>query len=152
MRKSAAQRFMDKVTPEPNSGCWLWTARVNHKGYGNFVSRPFWLAHRYSYATYRGPIPDGLKVLHKCDIPSCVNPDHLFLGTDLDNARDRDAKGRLGPRHGSFNGRAKLSDQKVLAIRSDSRKNVDIAREYDVSPAMIGYIKRGKHWSHVNAV
>jgi hypothetical protein len=86
---------MDKVSPEPNTGCWLWLgAPVDWKGYGRFYrDGAAVLAHRAAWGLFRGE-PADLRVLHKCDNPACVNPDHLFLGTQLDNIRDRDAKGR----------------------------------------------------------
>lgn len=76
--------------------CWPWTGCVHPKGYGRFVNekaKADW-AHRCAWRLWRGEIPKGLLVLHKCDNPGCINPDHLYLGTDADNARDRDARGR----------------------------------------------------------
>lgn len=82
-------RFEEKFIPVPEAGCWIWTAATNSMGYGRMVfNGPARLAHRISYQLYRGPIPDGMCVCHKCDTPLCVNPDHLFLGTFSDNARD----------------------------------------------------------------
>lgn len=89
------QRRLLRKTITNRNGCWIWQAATTSKGYGSF-----WLngrqerAHRASYTLFRGPIPDGLRVLHHCDTPACVNPEHLYLGTDLDNARDRDQRAR----------------------------------------------------------
>lgn len=85
-----------KVEPEPNSGCWLWAASLRPvSGYGQLrIGASVKFAHRVSYALHRGPIPAGLFVCHHCDTPSCVNPDHLFLGTAKDNAQDSLRKGR----------------------------------------------------------
>ncbi len=81
--------------PEPNTGCWLWTAGMRLNGYGQVkIRRVNQLAHRVSYQVHVGPMPEGMCVCHKCDVPCCVNPDHLFLGTQADNMRDRDRKGR----------------------------------------------------------
>jgi hypothetical protein len=97
-----AIRFWSKVRITPE--CWLWTARHTRKGYGMFKQGSLdRLAHRVAWEEVNGPIPPGLCVLHKCDNPPCVRPDHLFLGTQADNIADRDAKGRQarGDRNGS---------------------------------------------------
>lgn len=91
------ERFEAKCMPEPNSGCWLWLSTVTRKGYGMFRlhrSEQRQRANRLAYAIYRGPIPAGMMVLHRCDNPGCVNPDHLFLGTAADNTNDMIGKGR----------------------------------------------------------
>lgn len=88
------ERFHDKYIPEPNSGCWLWIANANRTGYGCLSDSKQRLAHRISWEIHRGPIPEGLYVLHKCDVPICVNPEHLFLGTHQDNMDDMVRKGR----------------------------------------------------------
>ncbi len=93
-------RFESKIYPEPNSGCWLWDGGIGRGGYGRFaVGRKTLRAHRVSYELHVGAVPrgeghHGTCVLHKCDNPPCVNPAHLFLGTNSDNTADRHAKGR----------------------------------------------------------
>lgn len=107
--------------PEPNSGCWIWLGqiRANPAGlaYGRLTignrfdgSRRTVSAHRYSYETYKGPIPDGLYACHHCDVSLCVNPDHLFAGTQRENMCDAYRKGRVDPPHNN----RKLSREMVL--------------------------------------
>lgn len=87
------ERFWEKV--KKTSECWLWTAAVDRKGYGRIGLGPDLLgAHRYSWELAYGPIPDGMAVLHHCDNPLCVRPEHLWLGTIADNNRDMIKKGR----------------------------------------------------------
>ncbi len=89
-------RFNDKWMPEPNSGCWLWMGNTGRQGYGEIKIRcKSFLAHRVSWELINGPIPKGLKVCHHCDTPACVNPDHLFLGTQNDNINDAISKNRI---------------------------------------------------------
>lgn len=121
---SLAARFATKFTPEPMSGCWLWTAALDHNGYGLIGSGgkhgTNLQAHRVSWELHCGPIPDGQCVLHRCDTPSCVNPDHLFLGTQIENLLDMTQKGRRAPMpvtDGEANGRAKLTEADVFKIR-----------------------------------
>ncbi len=94
-------RFDSKWTPEPLSGCWLWTgSERNDDGYGElWVNGRMRRAHRIAFELYKSPIPNGMMVLHSCDTPLCVNPAHLFLGTNSDNIKDSYAKGRSKP-HG----------------------------------------------------
>jgi len=136
--------------------CWLWLGRCSQNGYGRFQSSRASgkqavasTSHRFSWLYTNGPIPDGLRVLHKCDNRICVRPDHLFLGTDLDNARDRASKGRNGNLKGSRNGQSKLIEDEVRAIKTDSRIADEIAADYKVSPATIRGIKLGYNWKHV---
>ena len=89
------QRFEKFVTPEPNTGCWLWAGATTKAGYGQFgVGSKVIYAHRLALELAGQVIPDGMCVCHRCDTPACVNPEHLFVGSHADNARDRDIKGR----------------------------------------------------------
>lgn len=97
--KTLSQRFAEKVTPEPNTGCHLWTAALNNKGYGVLGiggrGDGVMYAHRYALQQRLGrELSDGECALHRCDNPCCVNPAHLFVGTMADNTRDMVAKGR----------------------------------------------------------
>lgn len=148
--------------PEPNSGCLLWIGHVSQKGYGQFHRSGKQIsAHRTAYEIFVGPIPDGLLVCHRCDTPSCINPDHLFVGTPSDNIRDMIQKGRgkgknpragkswNGARRGERNPRAKISEEQVLTIRADPRPQSVIAAEYGISQSAISRIKRRQDWSHL---
>ena len=76
------KHWTERCAPEPNTGCWLWLGPVDERGYGKINAQGYYLAHRLAYAETNGPIPEGLLVLHKCDVPSCINPDHLYVGDD----------------------------------------------------------------------
>lgn len=143
---SVFDRFDAKWTPEPFSGCWLWTAGIVGKGYGHFDSGR---AHRFSWERRYGAIPNGLMVCHKCDTPSCVNPEHLFLGTALDNVRDCIQKGREAK--GEKQGAAKLTESDVILILelANTTGNKALARRFGVSPSAIRFIIQRKTWKHV---
>lgn len=116
MRKSVQERFWEKVTRNGKE-CWTWTAALRG-GYGVFFDgKKMRQAHQVSWEFTNGYIPDGLFVLHKCDNPPCVNPDHLFLGTQVDNIRDRDNKGRA-PR--GENHYTHVRGESVWTIREDA--------------------------------
>jgi hypothetical protein len=103
MRQTVEQRFL-KAVRKDKSGCWLWQNFCYRNGYGEFyMSSGKHLAHRASYTLFKGKIPDGLCVLHRCDVRNCVNPDHLWLGTVKENQVDMAKKGRsaIGDRNGS---------------------------------------------------
>ena len=131
------------VTP----GCWLWTGLKNRQQYGEFAYGDDVLAHRVSYTFYIGSIPAGQCILHRCDNPSCVNPDHLSTGTRADNLADMTTKGRRV--RGTSHGMAKLSEAAVLSIRSDPRPSRVIAAEHRVSRATISLIRARKTWAHL---
>ena len=96
-KKTIKDRFNDSYIPVTETGCWIWTGALNrHRGYGRLRFKDKEIkAHRYSWELHNGPIPDGLQVLHKCDTPACVNPDHLWLGTHKENMHDCIKKGRF---------------------------------------------------------
>lgn len=131
-------KFFDKhVSPEPNSGCWLWDGSINSDGYGNIGRNKITQkAHRYVFEKTFGKLEKGLCVCHKCDVPSCVNPDHLFAGTHTDNMRDRAKKGK--------NNFMKLSINEFKEIIADNRMQSVIAKEYGVSRSLVSMIKSGK--------
>lgn len=116
-KKPRLWMFMEKVV-FGMSQCWYWRGGLDSGGYGT-VSGAENKAHRRAWRLFRGPIPPGLKVLHKCDVRSCVNPDHLFLGTQLDNVHDMVAKGRdrHTPMFGERNPMARLTLERVEQIR-----------------------------------
>lgn len=151
-REDPIPNFMDKWIPEPFSGCWLWTGAITKSGYGRFaINRKSQVASRASWLLFKGNIPDGLFVLHRCDTPACVNPDHLFLGTVRDNNRDCISKGRANPRGGIWqkgeeHHLCKLKTFQVLEIRNDPRKSQDIAKAYGVKPVTVRAIKQKRIW------
>ncbi len=146
------ERFASNFFIEPNSGCWLWTGSINKAGYGLMRYDSGILAHRYSWQTHNSQIPKGLCVLHKCDTPSCVNPNHLFIGTQLENLADMRRKGRAsGPkigRHGEKSPTAKLTASQVAEIRKSSGSQRALAAKYGVCQQNICDILRGRRWSH----
>lgn len=157
VRPSLAQRLEAKT--EKTEGCWRWLGFKDQAGYGRIglatdKGKRSIQAQRASWAVYRGPIPQGAHVLHRCDNPECTNPEHLFLGSNLDNIRDRIAKGRSrsGDQRGEHNGNAKLTVEQVAAIRADARASSAIAVDYGMSRTMIKYIKAGAFWKDADAL
>lgn len=152
------ERFLARFTKDSTTGCWNWTGTRGRTGYGRLtIGKQAFLAHRLSYEMFCAPIPDGMCVLHHCDNPSCVNPGHLFLGTQADNIADmvtkrRHAKGHIVAHVGTANFKAKLTESDVIAIRSDYiSSGPELARRFGVSNVQISNIRRGKSWSHVQA-
>jgi len=139
--------------PEPNSGCTLWLAAVDSNGYGRVwepgIGRML-AAHRVAYEHKFGPIPQGMAACHKCDVPACVNPDHIFVGTHHDNMRDMVAKGRArGGVSGARNGNAKLTEEQVIEIVTDGGSNADMAARFSIVESAIWAIRNGHRWKHV---
>lgn len=153
MRKTRdpIERFAEKYVETP-CGCWEWQAGKKSNGYGQFtLNGKEERAHRASYKLFAGPIPDGQQVLHKCDNPACVNPDHLFLGSVQDNMRDKVCKSRQqkGLTHPSCD----LTENEVLEIKrmllSSEVMQKDIAAKFNVSQSTVSYIKHGKRFAEV---
>lgn len=142
-------RFWSKVSISRQ--CWLWTAYKDAEGYGHIRHNDrMRFSHHIAWLLWRGPIPDGMKVCHSCDNPSCVNPEHLFLGTQQDNMIDCTKKGRHGDVSGERNGRARLTYEQVEQIRrSYTGRYGELtywATKFNVSIGAIRYAALGKTW------
>lgn len=147
------ERFWSKVKRNPSTLCWEWMASRHPRGYGQFgVQGRSVKAHRYAYETQVGPIPSGMVVMHTCDNPPCVNPSHLRLGTQGDNARDMLAKGRRAPTFGERNTKAKLSQSDVDQIRARhaaGEANMrQLGDEYGVSDKTVWKLIHRLSWNH----
>ena len=143
-------RYWEKVDVRSPDECWMWQARTNSAGYGQLALKPRTVrAHRLAWELANGPIPDGLCVLHRCDRPGCQNPAHLFLGTDADNHRDMEEKGRIA--RGAKNGSAKLTREEVREIRklyaTGRHSQRTLARQFSISPAHLCDIVNKKRWA-----
>lgn len=149
-RPSLQERFYNKV--KKTQSCWLWVGTKNGRGYGVIGDGgKLLLAHRVSYRLFNGDLLIGLCVLHKCDNTSCVNPDHLWLGSQRENMRDKCLKGRACGSKGVRNGRAKLNENLVKEIRrlykTQEFSHTGLAEVFNVSKATIYYITNNINWT-----
>lgn len=139
----------DNCIPEPNSGCWLWTAGLTGAGYGAFErDKKMYLAHRVSFQLFHDTeIPKGLFIRHSCDVRACVNPGHLLPGTQADNVHDAVLRNRVS--HGSGIWTAKLKKEQIPEIRAllmERKTCVEIAWGFGVDPSLVSLIKHNKIW------
>lgn len=145
------QRLMNNIYKNPKNGCWEWLGYKMRFGHGKIGYRDkVYLTHRLSYEIYIGPIPKNMNVCHKCDNPSCINPDHLFLGTQLENIEDCVKKNRhfvIPAMNGENNPLAKLTNQQANEIRirlNNGERGIDLAKCYNVSAHIVSRIRKNK--------
>lgn len=158
----ALKRFWSKVEIKPDNECWIWRGKLDKSGYGEFYfpyrEGKHTRAHQVSWIIHFGLFEDKMSVCHICDNPSCVNPNHLFVGTQADNNADRDRKGRRRsrflygkdhPQHGTNSKFHKLSENDVRKIRELRGKQTlrETAEMFGVSHGLISNIYQGRKWS-----
>ena len=136
---------------ERDNGCWEWQKGKNDRGYGEVSINGISLyVHRFAWELLNGEIPGGMCILHKCDNPSCINPDHLFIGTQLDNVRDMLSKGRASPppvHRGTKNNKAVLCEWKVRYIRASDLSQRAIARMFGIGKTTVAHVQCGRTWA-----
>ena len=161
--KQVIDRVLDRVVRIPFSGCWIFTGATNEFGYGIVGTggrgSPNDRAHRITYRHFCGDIPAGMFVCHECDVPSCCNPNHLFLGTNQDNVNDMVRKKRNSPPPrnphvvGSVHPGSKLTEQQVLLIRDAYAKGISTQQQladfYGVVRQTISKVVNNKRFKHV---
>ena len=160
--KTSEERFHLSYKRD-KSGCWIWQGKSRSGScrlYGRIkVNGKAVIAHRYAWELYNGEIPDRALVLHKCDNPECVNPSHLFLGTQQDNMNDKVSKNRQAKGDsfknrpapiGEINGNSKITETQAKNIFLDTRSQKKIATEYGITQAAVSSIKSLKTWRKVN--
>lgn len=149
MEKLLRQRFVDE------DGCWIWTGgKATHGGYGKTgaggIGGATLLVHRVAYEIFEGPVPEGQKVLHKCDKPACFRPSCLFAGSQQDNMVDMINKGRNRSSARPGEARNKLTTENVRSILHDDRSTVAIATQHGIHRTTVSHIKNGRRWSHIH--
>lgn len=148
------REFLEELAVKDDSGCWLWPRAITKNGYAVLRigkgSGKLWLLHRLAWELWNGPIPNGLWVLHRCDVRRCYNHEHLFLGTQQDNNKDRDTKGRVC--HGEKHADAILTTEQVVEIRrrhKEGETKCDLGDVFGISRQGIHDVVKRRNWKHV---
>lgn len=151
-------------------GCWGWNGVLHNTGYGKFTlpDGTYIFAHRFAHEEFIGPIPDGMFVLHKCDNPTCTNPEHLYAGTCKDNSRDCWTRGRASPPprypgkkplaellaekrvRGEEHHSSKLTEDNVITILLSGERGAVLARRFGVARSLVSAIRKRKVWKHLS--
>jgi hypothetical protein len=149
--RPVSNRLTEKVNKDPISNCHLWTAHINNRGYGVIkVNGKMKLAHRVSLEIHLNTIiPNDKLVLHSCDTPSCINPEHLRIGSHKENANDKYERNRGHHPSGSNHGRATLNEKQVKEIRRSKLLQKELAKIYHTSQSNIDLIKRRVTWKKI---
>ena len=163
--ESACSRFEERyekidAVESIDGKCWEWTHSQHPYGYGRISVKGSWkLAHRFSWIKYNGEIPENKQINHRCHNELCVNPEHLYLGTQKDNVLDAVERGNFkdretGDTHGEINGKSKISKDDVKRIRKEYEETdktyFQLADAFGISYAQIGRIVRRERWSHID--
>jgi hypothetical protein len=152
--KSAEEKFFDYIDKDEATGCWNWIGGKDKNGYGIISvylnpGRVCVRAHRFSYELYKGSISLGMFICHSCDNPSCVNPDHLWLGTHLENEQDKDKKDRRPRGHIAHN--RKLTQEQILKIRNTTISAAKLAKEFGVSDGLVCRVRNNPNYCKVES-
>lgn len=140
------------IAPGMKTPCWLWMGRLESNGYARIKlesSRKQESVHRLAWEFEHGEIPEGIHVLHRCDVRHCVR--HLFSGTEKDNAQDMLRKGRANKARGARHGNAKLTEEQARSLLAEAVKmsQRELAQKYGVHPMHVHKIVTGKKWAHL---
>jgi len=149
LEKDTAQEYIRNRVIINSNGCWLWQ-KSTHNGYGTMAyGCPVTKAHIFSWKAFGGLVADGMQLNHKCHNRSCVNPSHLYLGTQVENMRDMYDAGRQNILRGEKSGVAKLNDQSVRFILNSCLSVKELREKYGVSDSLIRAVKERKIWTHI---
>jgi len=145
------ERFEESYIPVPESGCWLWLMAVGKDGYGRFwFEHETITPHRASFLLSNGEIPEDLCVRHSCDVRSCVNPDHLSLGTHMDNSADNVDRGRQTRHLGEKNGGSRITELQAIEIINSNKSVNEISQAYGLSSSSIYRLKNKTSWKYLH--